>query len=87
MKKYPISIPVNSYEGKDQKKRVKNLAKISLANEIADYLNKVMEKETQNTVSLTYLEIAKHINSNSNSVKEILFEYNGGSTGITITKA
>ena len=84
MIQYPISVPVNSYHGKDEKRRVAAQTRIILAGRIENYLNSRMQ-DLQHCV-FTYALIASELGANVEAIRDLLAPLDAGYNGITITK-
>ena len=83
---YPISVPRKMYKGADVKKREKAQERNRIADELESYLNKLIEKQTQERASYFYFQIANETGHAEKTVREILFSVDCGHTGLTVYK-
>ena len=86
MPDYPIGhIPVLGYRGYDRKRRAASYAEVKVAKDIADYLNKEMERLGKpKRHAFLYCDIASHLQIPQDNVEIILLGIGGGSNGIQL---
>ena len=82
MPTYPVHIHVKSYSGKNPKLIREYQARIEAGSKIEAYLNEQVKEPGWHT--FTYHDIAEATYLSKETVKEILFRFDGGSNGITV---
>lgn len=82
MANYPVRIQVKQYSGTNCKLSRDYHNRVEAGNKIEAYPNEQMKAEWGTTFN--YYEIADAVDLSNEVVKEILFEFDGGSGGITI---
>lgn len=87
MKAYPINISIPAYRGKDPKKRAECNARVEAARAIQDFINGQMKDNPGGTTrEFDCGEIAAALSITRETVKAILYHYDGSSNGVTVGK-
>ena len=86
MAKHPIKITLRPYRGRKETLRQKWLQKLELAHVVEAHINDTVRNSPNQTIVLNYATIAADLGQSTETIRDLLFDIDGGYTGITIQK-
>ncbi|ANA41726.1 hypothetical protein A2G06_16405 (plasmid) [Geobacter anodireducens] len=84
---YPINVPRRHYNGKEAKRRAKTAEFNRIAAELRVYLNRCIERRSDDIQVYYYNGIASETGNSVDVVRDILFPLECGHYGLTVAKS
>jgi hypothetical protein len=86
MAKYPVRLSVSRYQGSKPNLKQKNIEEMRIAKIIGEYLNNKVEHSEAKRQDFSYPVIARALNLNEATVRDIGIRNGEGSNGITVER-